>query len=350
MKVGIIGCGGIAPVHVRAYKELKDVEIVGLTDLNIERAKSLARRFDIEKTFSNYQDMFEKEALDLVDICTPVSTHSRIVCDAAKSVSAILVEKPMALSVSECDEILKEVKKQGTKLCVGHSQIFSPNIQKAKSMVDSGGFPLFSFKTIQKESFDLLYAHRLAPAWNVLPDQKGILWEVCCHLAYLQLHFLKDIREVYAVGAKVKHSVYDNFSVLLRTDRDSFGVIDLSWTSHETEIVYELEDYTGRRISVFRDFDYFLERKAKPPFTVGNIVRGFFTDEKRVFQKWGRFGVSYFHKGKVLPTLNLIKNYIYAIKKDLPSPVTPEDGRRTINLLECIEKSLNEKRSVQLDR
>ncbi|MFX1539095.1 MAG: Gfo/Idh/MocA family protein, partial [Promethearchaeota archaeon] len=193
MKVGLIGCGGIAPSHLHVYKTVKDVEVVGVCDINLERAKKLATKFRIKNTFDNYFDLFEVDDIELVDICTPVTTHARIVCDAAKMVPAILVEKPMAFSVSECDDMIKELRKHGSKLCVGHSQIFSPLIQKTKQMVNSGEFKPYSFRTTQKESFELLRAHDLAPAWNVSPDQRGIIWEVCCHLAYLQLHFLPDI-------------------------------------------------------------------------------------------------------------------------------------------------------------
>ncbi|MCJ7632116.1 Gfo/Idh/MocA family oxidoreductase, partial [Candidatus Bathyarchaeota archaeon] len=70
MRIGMIGCGGIAPLHIKVYRNLKDVEVVGLCDLNIDRAKNLAATFQIEKTYGNYWDMFEKEDLDLVDICT----------------------------------------------------------------------------------------------------------------------------------------------------------------------------------------------------------------------------------------------------------------------------------------
>ena len=346
MKIGIIGCGGIAPVHIQVYQNLKNVKVVGLCDLNLEKAKNLAAKFQIGKTFRDYGDMFEKEDLDLVDICTPVSTHARIVCDAAKAVPAILVEKPMALNVSECDKIIKEVEKHGSKLCVGHSQIFSPNIQRAKSMVDSNAFNLFCFRTTQKESFEILRKHNLAPAWNVSPEQRGIIWEVCCHLAYLQLLFLPDIREVYAVGSKVKYPVYDDFAVLLRTTDQRFGIIELSWLSHETETVYELRDTTGRRVQIDWEFDYMLENSEAPPFTVGKVARNILVDEKRILQKWTRFGICYFRKRKLLSTFNLISNYIESIKKDLPPPVSPEDGRNTINLLECIEKSLDEHRPV----
>ena len=335
-------------MHIRVYRNLEDVEVVSLCDLNSERTRDLAARFKIDKTYTDYQDMFEKEHLDLVDICTPVSTHERIACDAAKAVPAILLEKPMALNVAGCDNIINEIKKRGSKLCIGHSQIFSPHIIKAKSMVDSGAFDLFCFSTIQKESFEILKRYGLAPAWNVSPEQKGIIWEVCCHLAYLQLHFLPDIEEVYAVGDKVKYPVYDDFAVLLRTKGERFGMIELSWLSRETETIYELRDTTGRRMQIHWEFDYSLENSEEPPFTVSKIARNLFVDEKRVLQKWLRFGTCYLRKRKLLPTFNLISSYIEAIEKDLQPPVTAEDGRNTINLLECIEKSLDDHQSTNV--
>lgn len=348
IKVGIIGCGGIAPAHLRVYRNLKDVEVGCLCDLNIERAKNLATKFKVKKIYNNYWDMFDKENLDLVDICTPVSTHTKIVCDSAEDVSAILVEKPMALNVTECDEMMKTVKKNGCKLCIGHNQIFSPHIQRAKALVDSGAFDLHCFSTVQKESFEILKAYNLASAWNVSPEQKGIIWEVCCHLAYLQLYFLPYITEVYAVGGKVKYPVYDDFAVLLRTKEQSFGIIELSWTSRETETVYELRDSNGKRIQIHWEFDYFLEKEQEPPFTHGKVVENIIADQKRLLQKWTRLGISFLKKRKLLPMFTLISNYIESIKKDLPPPVSPEDGRKTIKLLEGIEKSLDEKRPIYI--
>lgn len=349
MNIGLIGCGGIAPSHLKAYRNLREVKVVAVCDLNVEKAKYLASRFKIEKFFENYWDMLEKENLDLVDVCTPVSTHAKIICDIAQAVPAILVEKPMALNVSECDEIIKEIEKYGTKLCVGHTQIFSPNIQKAKELVESGKFNLYSFKTAQRESFELLRKHNLAPAWNVSPEQRGIIWEVCCHLAYLQLHFLPDIKEVYAVGGNVKFPVFDDFAVLLRTSEQRFGIIELSWVSKETEIVYELRDFDGRRLEIYRDFDYLVEKSEYPPLSVNRAIKNFFVEEKRLLQKWSRFGICFLRRRKLLPTFNLICSYVDAIKKDLPPPVSPEEGRNTISLLESIEKSLRERQPVLVD-
>jgi predicted dehydrogenase len=346
INVGLIGCGGIANLHMKVFKNL-NVNIVGVCDLNLGRAKDLARRFKVTKTFSDYNDLFEIKDLDLVDVCTPISTHARVVCDAAKAVPAVLVEKPMALSVAQCDEMIKTVEKYRSKLCISHQQIFLPSVEKAKALVNYGKFNLVSFLTKQKESFEVLKAYRLAADWMVAPEQGGIIWEVCAHLAYLQLHFLPDIREVYAVGGKFKYPVYDNFAVLLRTNDQRFGEIDLSWTSKETDIMYEMCDSNWRRVQIYRNFDYFLENNAlHAPYNVGGVMRSFFTDEKRVLQKWAKFGLNYFKRNKLIPHSKLISSYLESIEKDVPSPITPEDGRKTIQLLECIKNSIDEQRPV----
>ena len=348
MRVGLIGCGGISRIHLEAYKRIKNVEVVALCDLRIERAKDLAKKFQVERIFENYMDMIESEKLDLIDICTPVSTHTQIVCDVAKMVPAVFVEKPMARSVAECDEIIKNVKKHGTKLCIGHNQLFLPTIQKAKSLIDSGNFDLFSFRTTVKENYEFLKNHGWLAPWAVTPKQRGVIWESCCHLAYLHLRFLPNITEVYAVGNKVKYQVYDDFAVLLRTADGRFGIIELSWLSKETEISYELRDKTGRRIEIYRDFDYFVEKTEKPPYNVWHVIQNFFVDEKRIVKKWINYGLRYIKHGKSLPTYLLISSFINSIEKDLPPPVPPEDGKKTIALLECIEKSLNESKLVTL--
>jgi predicted dehydrogenase len=350
MKVGMIGIGGIAPAHIEVYKKLKDVELVSLCDLNLDRAKEIAAKYHVNKTYKDYWEMFEKEKLDYVDICTPVTTHAKIACDAAEAVQSILLEKPMAFNPEQCDKITSKIRQKRRNLCIGHSQLFAPIMQKATAIANSKDFDLYSFRTTLRANFENLKAHGLAPAWNVAPEQRGIIWEVCCHHAYLQLHFLPNIKEVYAVGGKVKYQVYDDFSVLLRTDTDSFGLIELSWLPRETDVNYELRGRTGRRVQIDWEHDYLYELAQDPPFTIGLVAKNMLTDDKRLLNKWAKFESCYIHKRKLLPTFNLITQYLDSIKKNEPSPVTPEDGRNAVNLLESIEKSLNEKQPVPFSR
>lgn len=348
MNVALIGCGGIANLHMKVLERIENLKVAAVCDLNLERAKDIAHRFNVKKTYTDYVELLRSESLDLVDICTPVSTHARIACDVAKFVPAIFLEKPMAINLHECDEMIQTMKKHGTKFCVGHNQIFFSSIQKAKSQVDAGKYDLLSFRTSVKENFELLKSYKLLADWMVTPSQRGMIWESCCHLAYLQLHFLPDIEEVYAIGRKAKYPVYDNLAVLLRTTSNRIGQIELSWLPKETDIIYEMVDSGGKRLTIFRDFDYLHENSALPPYTLRGVISSFAADENRVLRKWLQFGSNYIYHRKLFPHKRLISGFIASIQNNLPSPITIEDGRNTIHLLECIEKSLIEKQPIRV--
>ena len=345
MKVGLIGCGRVAHVHMRAYKAMSKVNVVAVADADINRAKAFAGPYKIDKIFSNYMDIFEVEDLGFVDVCTPTSTHESIVRDAAKSGLNVLMEKPMGRNSIECGRMIEESRKHGIRLCVCHNQLFYPYVRRLKSIADSEGFDLASFRTFHKENFEFLKAHGLAHDWNLSPENGGILWEVGCHLAYLQLHFLKDIEEVYALGVKAKYQVWDDFMVLLRTSSQRYGIMVISWVAQESEIVYEVIGSDGRRVQTFLPHGYIIERTQKSLASAADVARSWFSDERRLFTKWWKFVKDQVEKPQ-LGHFDLISSYVESLEKGSSSPVTGEDGRNAVRLLECIEESLEERRSV----
>jgi UDP-N-acetyl-2-amino-2-deoxyglucuronate dehydrogenase len=345
MNVGLIGCGRVAHIHMDAYKKMSKVNVVAVSDVDINRAKAFAELYKIEKGFSDYTDIFEVKDLGFVDVCTPTSTHESIVCDAAKHGLNVLMEKPMARHSDECEKMVEESRKYGTELCVCHHQLFFPYIKRLKSIADSEGFDLTSFRTSHRENFDWLKAHGLAQPWNVNPEHGGILWEVGCHLAYVQLHFLKDVEEVYALGVKAKYPVWDDFAVLLRTSSQRWGIMEISWVAQESEIVYEIFGADGRRVQTPLFHGYIIERTRQSPANVIGALRNFCSDKKRLLKKWWKYSLDQVKKP---PSghFDLISSYVESLEKDAPSPVTGEDGRNAVRLLECIEESLKEKRPV----
>ena len=349
MNVGLIGCGRVAHLHMGAYKAMSKVNVVAVSDADINRAKVFAEPYKIAKVSSNYMDLFEVNDLDFVDVCTPTSTHESIVCDAAKSGLNVLVEKPLGRNSEECERMVEESRKFGTKLCVCHNQLFLPHVKHLKSIANSEGFDLTSFRTSHRENFKWLKAHGLAQPWNVSPEHGGILWEVGTHLAYLQLHFLKDIEEVYALGVKAKYPVWDDFIVLLRTSSQRWGIMEISWVAQESEIVYEVIGSNGRRVQTFLPHGYIIEMTQENPANTAGVARSFFTDEKRLFKKWMKFAMDQVKKPQ-LGHLDLISSYAESLENSSSSPVTGEDGRNAIKLLECIEESLKERRPVNYSR
>jgi predicted dehydrogenase len=346
MKVGLIGCGRVAHIHMNAYNALKNVSVVAVSDSDLNKAKAFAEPYKIGKTFSNYADLLEMKDLDFVDVCTPTSTHGEIVCEAAKSGVNVFMEKPMGRNSKECERMIEESKKHGIKLCVSHNQLFFPYIKQLKSIADSEGFNLTSFRTSHRENFEWLKAHGLAQPWNVSPEHGGILWEVGTHLAYVQLHFLNDdVREVYAIGAKAKYSVWDDFIVLLRTSSERWGIMEISWVAQESEIVYEIASSAGRRVQTYLFHGYTIDRMEKKAANWVGVLHNYVTDQKRLYTKWKKFLANQVKKPS-LGHFGLISAYVDSIEKGSAPPVTGEDGRNAIRLLECIDQSLKEQKPV----
>lgn len=345
MNVGLIGCGRVAHIHMKAYQAIKNAKVAAVADADINKAKAFAKTYKIEKVFSDYKELFELKDLCFVDICTPTATHEPIVCETAKAGINALVEKPLGRNSQECERIVETARKHGIKVCVCHNQLFYPHVRLLKAIANSEDFKLMSFKTLHRENFEWLLSHGLAQPWNISPEHGGILWEVGTHLAYLQLHFLKDIEEVYALGNKAKYSVWDDFTVLLRTSSERFGIIEISWIAKESEIVYEIIGSDGRRVQTFLPHGYIVERTQEPPASFVGVMRAFCTDLKRLYIKWAKFAVDQFKKPES-GHIGLISSYIENLKKGVQPPVTAEDGRNAIKLLECIEESLRSHRPV----
>lgn len=345
MNVGLVGCGRVAHIHMKAYETIREAKVVAVVDADINKAKAFAETYKIGKVFSDYKELFEIKDLGFIDVCTPTSTHESIVCEAAKAGVNVLVEKPLGRNSQECEIMVETSRKHGTKICVCHNQIFYPHVKRLKSIADSKDFNLISFRTYHHENFEWLKAHGLAQPWNVSPEHGGILWEVGTHLAYLQLHFLKDIQEVYALGTKAKYSVWDEFMVLLKTSSQRWGMMEISWISKEPEIVYEIVSSDGKRVQSFLPHGYIIERTQDAHANVMEVVRNFVTDLKRLYKKWAKFASDQIKKPN-WGHLDLIHAYIKSIEEDSPSPVTGEDGRNAIKLLECIEESLNKQKPV----
>jgi len=343
MNIGLIGCGRVSEYHMCAYKHIPEANVVALSEINLERGRAFAKKHNIKQTFTDYKELLGIKDLDIVDISTPTSTHAKIVCEVAKSGHNILLEKPMARTSSECDEIIREVAKHNVKLCVCHNQLFLPQVMYVKAKVDSGEFPLTYFRVLVRESAELIGA----PSWIMTPEHGGALWETGAHCAYLQLHFLKDIDSVSAVGEKINHSVYDHFICLLKSQAQTIGAIEISWLAKKTEVTFDFIDTSGKQLQI-PHYNSLLEYPEKRP---RRLLQGFYQDQKRITQKWIKplfKNLKYRHVLTCMPQYILFNKYIHSIKNNLESPVTPEDGRKTVRLLEYIQESLDKNQPIKV--
>lgn len=139
ISVAVVGAGNVANgMHLPAWRKIPETEVVAICDTNRERAEKTAKRWKIPKIYTDFDELLEKENLAIVDICTPPDTHAPLSIKAMKTGFNVLLEKPMAISVEESENILKEYqnRKGEVKLCIIHNYLFNPSMLKIKSVLE----------------------------------------------------------------------------------------------------------------------------------------------------------------------------------------------------------------------
>jgi len=137
MKVAVIGCGGMGHAHAESYAAIPGVELVGVCDLNLELAQSLASKTQTQ-AFSSFEEMNAQVNPDLVSVTVPSFLHKKVALLAAAAGKHIVCEKPIALNLEDAEEIKQACQENGVRLFVGHVVRFFPDYAQAKQQIDAG--------------------------------------------------------------------------------------------------------------------------------------------------------------------------------------------------------------------
>jgi len=351
LKVGVVGCGFVAKEeHIPGFLRLKrDVDISAVCDLNQSLATSVAKEFNIPGAYSDLSEMLRKENLDIIDICTPSQTHAPLAIEAMKKNCHVLVEKPMALTVSECKHMNNVARKCGLKLCVVHNEIFRPPLLKARELVVKGDIGKLTgmrwCRLTHREIYMSLknhWVHRL-PA--------GILEETVPHAVYTSLVFLNKVNNV---GIYAKKTIdypwvpYDYFNIVLEGENINSSIV----ISHSNDCSVALIDLFGTKGVLKMDLQSMLLIHYKlnevPPLKPVNLalssfnaiaqtVKGVMSNVARVMLR-GQKELSRARGHDVL-----IKKFVNSIINDQRPPVTGKEGQEAIRVMELITKKFHQK-------
>ncbi|UCF13109.1 MAG: Gfo/Idh/MocA family oxidoreductase, partial [Thermoplasmatales archaeon] len=140
LKVGIIGTGRIFDLNVLGYLNNDDVEITCLCNRTVEKAIKKIKLFNLNEStpvYSDYKKMLNEEELDIVEILLPHNLHAEATILAAnEGIKGISVQKPMALSLEEADNMIETCKESGSILSIYENFMFAPHIMRAKELID----------------------------------------------------------------------------------------------------------------------------------------------------------------------------------------------------------------------
>lgn len=138
IRVAIVGCGRISDLHQIGYRGRSDAKIVAVCDSNEACAREKAVAWEVEKVYTDYHQVLEDKEVDVVELLTPHHLHCPMTIQAAQAGKHISVQKPMALSAAEADEMIAAADKAGVILRVYETFVYYAPAMRAKEMIEAG--------------------------------------------------------------------------------------------------------------------------------------------------------------------------------------------------------------------
>ena len=200
LRIGLVGAGNIADHHLPAYLEHREVlELVAVCDLDEDRARRRADEAGAAEVYTDAETMIRETAVDALDVCTVPDQHFSVARKAIDAGKHVLVEKPFAVSLAECRELVETAELAGVTLMVAHNQRFLRPYRAAKAVLDAG--ELGAIRSVRFDSMQCWPALFPAGHWQYDAARAGggVVMSVAVHRIDLMRYLVGDIDRVSAV-------------------------------------------------------------------------------------------------------------------------------------------------------
>src|SRR5659263_173789 len=137
LKTGIIGCGKVAGIHAAVLTSIQKSAFTAVCGRDEKRTQGFASRYGV-KAYTDVTEMVQKEKLDMVTICTPHPAHKQPTIEALKAGANVLIEKPFASTLEDCDAMLSAAREAGKQIAIISKRRFYSPCMRLKNAIDSG--------------------------------------------------------------------------------------------------------------------------------------------------------------------------------------------------------------------
>jgi predicted dehydrogenase len=175
--IGIIGAGYWGPKHIRNFSELPGARATMVADLDERRILAIQAQHPGIRTTTNYRDLLTSPDVDAVVVATPVSTHARLAAEALQAGKHVLVEKPLAATSAEGEDLIRLSKEHGRVLMVGHTFLYNPAVRALRDLAQSGGLGEVFYVHTQRLNLGL-FQRDINVIWDLAPHDISILMYV----------------------------------------------------------------------------------------------------------------------------------------------------------------------------
>lgn len=219
VRVAVVGLGYWGPNLVRVLHDLDDVELAAVCDVDVRRVERTQHRYPALRVLPSLDQIVRDPSIDAVALATPVSTHFRLGRAVLESGKHLFVEKPLAASCSDAEELCAIAQRQGVILMPGHTFLYSPPVNEVKRLIDSGQLGDIYFVSTSRVNLGL---HQ---------SDVSVLWDLAPHdFSILRYWLGSNPEEVSAVvRACIVPGTPDVAFVNLRYGTGTLAHVELSW-------------------------------------------------------------------------------------------------------------------------
>jgi predicted dehydrogenase len=353
VRTALIGCGKVGQIHASALKELPESDFVAACDFNAERAAAFAQRYGV-KPFSDVGTMLRESGAEAVVIGTPHPLHAEPAIQAAQAGVHVLVEKPLAASLADCDAMIAAAQKAGVHLGVISQRRFYEPVRRMKDAIDAGkiGTPMLGV-FIMYSWRDQAYYQSDPWRGKWATEGGGVLVNQSPHMLDMLQWFMGDIDEITGYWANLNHpfiEVEDSAVALIRFKSGGLGSIITS-LSQKPGIYTKVHVHgsNGASIGVETDrgatFIAGMSEIAEPPLNDIWTISG---EENRLAELQAADRARF---RSVNPTTHYhglqIQDFLRSVQENRPPSVSAEDGRKVVAMFTAIYRSNRDRRPVK---
>lgn len=345
LKTGIIGCGKVGDFHAKAYRDLAESQFTAVCDASKERADLFAEKYHV-KAYTDVAQMCRTEHLDVVSICTPHPMHATPAVEAADCGVNILIEKPLASSLADCDAIIAAIDRNKVQAGTMVQRRFYRPCMRIHKAIKEGkiGKPIVGIVTMLGWRDKAYYeSDSWRGTWK--GEGGGVLVNQAPHQLDLLLWYMGEVDELYGVWKNFNHpyiEVEDTAVAAIKFKNGGLGNIIVS-NSQNPALYGKVHIFgeNGSAVGVQTDggamFIAGMSTITEPPVNDMWTVRG----EAELLDSWKKDDCDFFYSIDSMYYYHReqIKDFLSAVRNNTKPLVDCRDGRRTVELFEAIYRS-----------
>ena len=353
IRTGIYGYGKVAHTHAWALNTLPQSEFVAVCGRNLERAREFAQQYGAS-AHDDVEEMVARADVQAVVVCTPHPAHALPAIQSMQAGAHVLMEKPLAASLHDCDAMLATAREAGVKLAVVSQRRLYEPVQRVKAAIDAGkiGLPILGTAVILGWRDEAYYT---SDPWRGRWDREGggILVNQAPHQLDLLQWFMGSIDELYGYWDNLNHpyiEVEDTAVAVLRFKNGALGSIVVS-NSQKPGIYGKVHVHgaNGASVGVQTDggpmFVSGMSEVREPPINDLWTV----PDEERLLSSWqenDRRGFAAIDATRHYHRLQ-VQDFLQAIQEDRAPLVTGDEGRVTVEIFTAIYRAQRDRAPVK---